>query len=73
MYTIRFAEDGFSLIRKHETPEYAKVDFIAMSQYLTNPDKFPQWVKVVVCTGYKQNGRGRVTPIGVILEVQRYD
>ncbi len=73
MYTIRFAGDGFSLIRKHEKVEYAKVDFIAMAQYLANPEKFPRWSRVVVCTGYKQNGRGRVTPIGVMLEVQRYD
>lgn len=73
MYTIRFAEDGFPLIRKHEKLEHAKIDFIAMSQYLTNPDKFPRWSRVVVCTGYEQNGMGRVTPLGVILEVQRYD
>ena len=73
MYTIRLEENGEGMVRKHESIRDAKLDFLAVVNYMAEEDKYPLWHRVVICRAYQRDADGKVTPMGIKLEAERYD
>jgi len=73
MYTIRLEENGEGMVRKHQSIRHAKLDFLAVVNYMAEEDKYPLWRRVVICTAYQRDADGKVTPMGIKLEAERYD
>ncbi len=73
MYTIRLEKNGEGMVRKHQSLRQAKLDFLAVVNYMAEEDKFPLWNRMVICRAYQRNPDGKVIPIGIKLEAERYD
>ena len=72
-WLIRFAADGFPLITGYDTLIDARVGFISTCQHMSNPEKYPEWKRAVICKMYKQDGKGGVVPIGTYTEIKSYE
>ena len=73
MYTIRIEKNGEGMVRKHKSMRHAKMDFLAVVNYMAEEDKFPLWHRMVICEAYQKDAEGKVTPTGIKLEAERYD
>lgn len=73
MYTIRLEKNGDGMVRKHESIRTAKLDFLAVVNYMTEDEKYPLWQRVVICEAYQRDAYGKVWPMGIKLEAKRYD